>query len=260
MLIKRQQIENRTKEPKYNGAEGIIFIVGIFGADGTANDVENVSSTFKELNFAIYIEWDPTSGLIAGLMKAAAVCDYPARYKYIAFYFAGHGGRDKSDKLFVKGLQLDKSNPEILHIEEYITEPLKVLERFTRLFFFDCCQTTGNGTPFCDDGDAMKIQNPKPLPGMLLVYSTSEGQKSFGDKTNGRIWTYYLCKNLRQNLTIGEVLQKTFITSVVRRRKHFQEPMTVGTDEVLNLILKRGITANFMKYFMEYYYGHTHAL
>ena len=131
MLIKRQEIENRAKEPKYNGAEGIIFIVGIFGADGTANDVENVSSTFKELNFAIYIEQNPTSGLIAGLMKAAAVCDYPARYKYIAFYFAGHGGRDKSGKLFVKGL-----NPEILYIEEYITEPLKGLERFTRLFFF----------------------------------------------------------------------------------------------------------------------------
>ena len=67
-------------------------------------------------------------------MKAAAVCDYPAGYKYIAFYFAGHGGRDKSGKLFVKGLQLDKSNPEILHIEEYITEPLKGLRRFTRLF------------------------------------------------------------------------------------------------------------------------------
>ena len=259
LLIKRQQIENRTNEPKYNGAEGIIFIVGIFGADGTANDVENVSSTFKELNFAIYIERDPTSGLIAGLMKAAAVCDYPARYKYIAFYFAGHGGRDKSGKLFVKGLQLDKSNPEILHIEEYITEPLKGLRRFTRLFFFDCCQTTGNGTPFRDDGDDRKIQNPKPLPGMLLAYSTSEGQKSFGDITNGGIWTYYLCKNLRENLTIREVLQKT-LSSVFRRRKHFQEPMTVGTDEVLNLILKRGNTATFMKYFMEYYYGHTHAL
>ena len=97
----------------------------------------------------------------------------------------------------------------------------------------------------------MKIQNPEPHPGMLLAYSTSEGQKSFGDETNERMWTYNLCKNLREKLTIREVLQETF-SSVAKRRKHFQEPMTVGTDEVLNLILKRGNTATFMKYFMEY--------
>ena len=230
--IKQQQIKNRTEEPDYTRAIGIIFIVGIFGADGTARDVENVASTFKELNFAVYTERDPTSAQIAGLMKAAAACGYPSRYKYIVFYFARHGGRDESGKLFVEGLQLDEENPEILHIEEYIT--LKSLGKFTRLFFFDCCQTTGNGAPFYDGG-GKQAQNPKLHPGILVAYSTSEGQKS----SNGGIWTYYLCKNIRESKTNEEVNSQTF-SDVVKIRKQFQEPMTVCTDDTRNIVLKQG--------------------
>ena len=236
--IKQQQIKNCTEEPDYSRAIGIIFIVGIFGADGTAKDVENVTSTFKELNFTVYIERDPTSAQIAGLIKAAAECGYPSRYKYIAFYFAGHGGRDESGKLFVEGLQLDEKNPEILHIEEYIIDPLKNLNWFTRLFFFDCCQTIGNGASF-RDGGGKQVQNPKPHPGMMVAYSTSEGQKSFGNRTDGGIWTYYLCKNIRESKKIEEVLSQTF-SDVVKIRKQFQEPMTVCTDDTRNIVLKQG--------------------
>ena len=94
VAIKVQQIHNRTHEPAFQRAQGIIFIVGVYGADGTAKDIENVEATFKELNFAVYTERDPPSFQIACLTRAAATCQYPYRYKYIAFYFAGHGGRD----------------------------------------------------------------------------------------------------------------------------------------------------------------------
>ena len=171
-------------------------------------------------------------------MEAAAECTYPTRYEYIAFYFSGHGGRDQAGKLFVKGLQPNKSNPEVLHIEEFIIEPLKGLDKFIRLCFFDCCQTIGNGTPFHDEDDK-KIQNPNPHPGILIAYSTSDGQKSFDDRTNGGIWTYLLCKNLREAQTLQEVLCKTF-DDVAKIRKQFQEPTTICSDEVLQIVLNQG--------------------
>ena len=49
-------------------------------------------------------------------------------------------GEDKSG-LFVKTLEMDKSKP-ILHIEPYIIEPLK------EVFFFNCCQTPGEGSAY----------------------------------------------------------------------------------------------------------------
>ena len=158
-----QQIHNRTHEPAFQRAHGIIFIVGVYGADGTAKDVENVEATFKELNFAVHIETDPTSSQIACLARAAATCQYPYRYEYIAFYFAGHGGRDQSNgKLFIKGLQLDVFDPEILHIEEFIVQPLKEINRLKKLCLFYCCQASGNGRAY-SAGGAGAQQDLKPV-------------------------------------------------------------------------------------------------
>ena len=240
IAIKVQQIHNRTHEPAFQRAQGIIFIVGVYGADGTAKDVENVEATFKELNFAVFIERDPPSSHIACLARAAATCQYPYRYKYVAFYFAGHGGRDQSNgKLFIKGLQLDESDPEILHIEEFIVQPLKEIERLKKLCLFDCCQAPGNGRAYRAGGAG--AQDLKPVPGMLIAYSSSEGQKSFGDNTKGGIWTYHLCMNLRQKVPITEILAKTSNDVAKLKKEEFQDPMTVCSDEFHDIVLSSGI-------------------
>ena len=237
-----QQIENRTHEPAFQRAQGIIFIVGVYGADGTAKDVENVEATFKELNFAVFIERDPPSFQIACLLKAAAACQYPYRYKYIAFYFAGHGGRDESTgKLFIKGLQLDESNHEILHISEFIVQPLKEIKRLKKLCLFDCCQTASSGKAYRNA--SMTAQDLKTFPEMLIAYSASEGQKSFGDNTKGGIWTYHLCKNLKKKEPITKVLSMTS-DDVTMLRKDFQEPVTVCLDEFNDIILNSGTSCN----------------
>ena len=199
--------------------------MGIYSADGTAKDVKNVEATFKELNFAVFIERDPTSDQIACLTRAAAECQYPYRYEYIAFYFAGHGGRDKSTgKLFIKGLQLDESNPEILDMEEFIMQPLKEIKRLKKLCLFDCCQTLNGGRVYYDG--SIDLQDLKPVPGMLIAYSTNEGQKSFGDNLKGGVWTYHLCKNLKIEEPITKVLARTF-DDVTKLREEFQKPMTI---------------------------------
>ena len=106
------KIGNLTQERKFARAKGIIFVVGIFGADGTAEDVENITSTFKELKFAVFSERDLTAEKIACLVAAAAECEFPYKYRYIAFYFAGHGGTDESGEPFIRGLQTDASKRE----------------------------------------------------------------------------------------------------------------------------------------------------
>ena len=231
IAVTKKKIENRIQESEFKTARGIAFIVGIFGADGTDEDVKNVESTFRELNFAVYVEKDPLAEELACLVQAAAECEYPYRFNYVAFYFAGHGGKDDSGKMFVRGLQRDDSEPENLHIDDYIIDPLKGLVQ-TRLFFFDCCQTPGKGNAFRDDHVITK--KPKPHPSQVIAYAANEGQKSFGDKTNGGIWTYNLCKNLKKEEPITTVLAMTF-EDVVEERKDFQEPLTVASVGVLTL-------------------------
>ena len=95
------RIDNLTQEHKFALAKGIIFVVGIFGFAGTAEDVENITSTFKELKFAVFPERDLTAEKIACLVTSAAECKFPYEYHYIAFYFTGHGGTDDTGKAFI---------------------------------------------------------------------------------------------------------------------------------------------------------------
>ena len=182
--INKRKIEACYQEDEFKKSRGIIFIIGVHGADGTAHDVENVESTFRHLNFAVFVVRNPTADEIACLMKAAGDLDYPFRYEYVAFYFAGHGGTDKYGKRFIIGLQKEDSSTksEIIHIDDYIIEPLKPLHadrKLSRLFFFDCCQSESSDiVSFCGS----RGKKSKGHPGQLEAYATNIGQKSWGDK------------------------------------------------------------------------------
>ena len=233
------------REPDFKRAQGIIFVIGIFGADGTAKDVENIERTFKELNFCTYMERDPTAAEIIVLIKAAAKCQYRDGYQFVAFYFAGHGGSDEFGELFIIPQQAVDSKPggDLLHIEKCIVEPLKCLndQGITRLFLFDCCQVQGKATHtmYSSRNIGQDVKRPKLHPGELIAYATSHGQKSFGDQTNGGIWTYHLCKNLQKDLPLVTILAETY-DEIVQKMKDFQEPMTVSKIGALKLIQPRG--------------------
>ena len=135
--IKKQQIKNHYR--KKPDAKGIAFIIGMYGAAGTDVDVKNVSSTFEdELNFAVFTERDPTCTQLACLVKAAATVRYPLNYKFITFYFAGHGGINDSGSPYVIPMQLEGEDKKILHVEEDIVSAFDGTKH-TCLFFFDCC-------------------------------------------------------------------------------------------------------------------------
>ena len=229
VAINKKKIENRWQEPEFSKAQGIIYIVGVYGADGTAQDVENVESTFKKLNFAVFVVRDPTADEVACLMEAAGDLNYPFKYEYVAFYFAGHGGIDKDEKPFIVGLQKDESKPtQVMCIDDYIINPLKPLQEKgkSRLFFFDCCQSKSKGIEFYTGGRGLK---PKPHPGQVVAYATNAGLKSWGDQKHGGIWTHHLCKNLLEySESVTEILTRTN-DDVTKLKGDFQQPYILSS-------------------------------
>ena len=232
-------------EVENGSCQGIIFVIGVLGADGTVRDVENVTTTFKKLEFAVYSVTDPTSSEIIELIEAAAGCKYRLGYKFVAFYFAGHGGRDQSGNAFIKGMKVDNSDAEIVLIEKYIVDPLKHIQSFSgyeiiRLFFFDCCQVAQSTATqnYRGDPDPPSI-TPQSSPNQLIAYATSVGQRSFGDNKNGGVWTYHLCKNLMTKSSLVDVLAQTN-DNVKKERSTFQSPMTVSS--IGKISLNKGIT------------------
>ena len=220
---KKEEIKACYQEDVFKNAQGIIFVVGVDGPDGVELDVKNVESTFKQLNFAVHVVRNPTAMELACLLEAAGNIDYPDKYEYVAFYFAGHGGINKDDKSFVVGLQ--RGNKKVLGIKEYIIEPLEPLhtKHISCLFFFDCCQLkTYAGVEFFSG-----IREMPEYAGEVVAYATNVGQYSSGDKIYGGIWTHHLCKNLRKLVgeTLQNVLARTYV-DVTKTEKSFQEPYT----------------------------------
>ena len=180
-----------------------------------------MSSTFEELNFAVFTERDPTCTQLACLVKAAATVRYPLNYKFITFYFAGHGGINDSGSPYVIPMQLKGEDGKVVRVEEDIVSAFDGTQR-TCLFFFDCCLSSG--TSLRGPGPHNLPKKVKAPPGCLIAYATNVGYKSLGDKIRGGVWTHYLCKHLREPLSITTVLSKTH-DDVRKERKDFQPPM-----------------------------------
>ena len=205
-------------------------------AAGTDVDVDNVSSVFKdELNIAVCIERDPTCTQLACLVKAAAIVRYPINYKFITFYFAGHGGINDSGSPYVIPMRLKEEDRKVLRVEEDIISVFAGIKQIC-LFFFDCCLS---GTSLQEHSS---INHPKPIkapPGCLIAYATNIGYTSAGDKKRGGIWTRYLCKHLRdpEPCTITAILTKTHDDVM---KEHFQPPLfscSIGEVYLKGIIL-----------------------
>ena len=192
-----------------------MFIVGMYGAPGTDVDVKKVQTTFEHhnINFAILPIQSPTSARLSAMIAAASKYGYPFCYKFVAFYFSGHGGTDKDGNPFVQTLSEGR-----VFIKQSIIEPLKKIERI-RLFFFDCClsqpliivgalsdATVRSGG---DTSSAASIKTSDHPLGEVIAYAVSKDQKAYGDPKEGGEWTRRLCVNILKPDPIVTVLAKT---------------------------------------------------
>ena len=155
---------------------------------GTDEDANKVYKTFRnELNFAAYrCENFSCTNLVYLIEAAAKFGNYPLGYKFIAFYYAGHGGIDKSGREFVIPSQQTRGGTKsVLYIKGDIISPLtcesaaKIRDkRFFKkhkknrksLFFFDCCL---NYKPDLNVHGTEKVFNLKYPQDCLVAYATS---------------------------------------------------------------------------------------
>ena len=177
-------------------AQGIIFVIGLFGPAGTDVDVERMSSIFHDdLTFAVYREKVLTCADLACLVKAAAEYDeYPKSYRFIAFYYAGRGGIDSVSEYL---LPMHLRRGDVLYIDDHILSPFTIGNRGDRkvLCFIDCCLSIR--------GDQKKEFNLMAPRNGLVAYVTS---KLGGDKIYGGLWTRYLCKHLTRAESLSTIL------------------------------------------------------
>ena len=198
---------------KNSEAKGIAIVIGISGPEGVELDVTNMASTFKELNFAVITQTDVTASELVSLVNIAAMYFYPLSYKFIVFYFAGHGGVDDRNGLpYVLPLQVLE---EKVYIEQQIFSQFSVenstsLQYRYRIFLFDCCLSS----PSTRSDPENTSKKPKKFKleargGCLVAYSTSRSYKAVGNDYRGGLWTSYLHQNLKYPLAISTILDRT---------------------------------------------------
>ena len=232
---KRKLREKYRDKPE---AQGIIFVVAASGnPGGTDVDVDNICKLFRdELNFATYRIENPSCPELACLIKAAAEVRYPLNYKFIAFYYAGHGGIDESCHEFVLP---DGDIKNKLYIKDDIISPLAAFTRYPRskshlykdrkcLFFFDCCL---NYSPGLDVHGTEKVFNLESPQDCLVAYATSINHKAGGNMTYGGLWTRHLCQRLKTRDLLSAILDRTVedvrndqVTSIEKDNITYQLP------------------------------------
>ena len=234
-------------------AQGIIFDVAILMTDlshhpgGNQTDEFNIMNTFhRELNFTVCPLEDPTPSRLACLLQAAAEFNmYPQCYKFIAFYYSGHGGIDDFGRKYILPEKDDSSHAHVLYIEEDILYHFQFRSNNKDrkcLFFFDCCLGYKKGVPVCGTAPLSSGLNIPCPPKSLVAYATSINHLSQGNDRNGGLWTECLCKHLRNKSTLSKILEDTHHAVEKQSKKHdgstYQSPIHICDPDVGEVCLK----------------------
>ena len=217
-------------------AQGIIFVIGIFGLVGTDDIVERMSAIFHDdLNFAVYREKRVTSTVLACLVKAASeYIEYPESYRFVAFYYAGYGGVDGSGYEYLLPMQSTGGNDvDLLYIENNILSPFRssIPHNCKVLFFFDCCLNSDSNEDDQLTRMTKEFDLKAPSAG-LVAYATSIGHKFSNDKIYVGLWTQYLSVRLTRASSLSSILgdaREDFVKCIRENEYMFPKPR-YGTD------------------------------
>ena len=199
--------KEKIREALTSGCQGMIFLVAMSSAKGANKDIDRMAGIFGELNFAVFPMPNLLANELKDLSQAIAGFQFPQTrfFKYVAFYFAGHGGINRSNgDSFIQAVK-PRHESDRVYISSDIINVIQLGQKEKcLLFFFDCCMSLAP-----DDGkDALPTIN-FTRSNILVARAASFGEKSFGTKDGGGYWTSTLCKYLGDNDLLVAILTKT---------------------------------------------------
>ena len=198
---------------EYPDAQGIAVVLA---ADtdpdcGTIVDYASVGSVFKnQLNFAVFQLFNPfpveVEEIVQTLYSNTNLPWLPDKYKFIVFYFSGHGGMSKNDGTIqiLPCKQIGKT----LQIFPTIIDPLHYLPH-TKLFFFDCCLLEIHKHLQKQDDLVQSDERCLTRGEKVIAFATSKGLGTVATQKEGGIWTKTLVELLPEKKSLQEILGDT---------------------------------------------------
>ena len=198
-------------------AVGFAFVIGI---DGCVSDVEEMSTTFENLNFAVMKQPNMSIQKLESYIKAATKYRFK-NYKFIAFYVSGHGTIDDEGRpCIVQADEIKKS------IEECIVSPFTdVLQEKKCLFFLDCFSSKEHM-----GAKQMKFTF-RPHKQTLIACSSSQIMvASEGSESDRKCWTRHLLETLKSDQPLTAILDHIYdqVVKETTRKKAIQTPYYVS--------------------------------
>ena len=215
--------------------KGLALIMGITTPDapaGVKNDIDNMAKTLESLDILIWRAENACLYGITAMLKVMSEYNFPSAYKFIIFYFSGHGGsvdghpfiftqdnEDDDNKLFVKEGIIDHLLPR---------NTPKIDKSVHRIFLFDCCLVDNTIKKHGQVTRQEDFSIP-PQGNVLVAFATSLTAVARADPNKGGVWTRFLTKNIEEvDLPLTVVLDLTWEDTVLHFNDVFKQQIRQG--------------------------------
>ena len=210
---------------------------------GVENDFKTMTSTFKQLKFAVFPGlFDVSSEYLMSLLRTVArYSRYPDSYRRLVFTFSGHG--------LLHRICTHTGDLEIQSfIDLFEPEAAPLLGNIPKFFFIDACQGDTEMHPIVVPRGGRNIGTlSAPRGNYLIALSTLPQFMAFETKESGGIWMSILSQKLLTSYsTVSVVLEEVNIEMKARLQLHSQgrpcqQPLMSSTiNESVKLLVEAG--------------------
>ena len=206
-----------------------------------------LKKTFEDLNFATWVNKDPTPDKVREAVKIETEYNFPLSFRGVIVYYAGHGESYNEKEFFILPCGDDKH--DYFLVDNDLIAPFqpknkdcRLANRY-RLFLFDCCLKEDVNPGAIATVQTIIESNPylphyQPDVDYTLVAHAAYIRDAKSKFWDGGVWTHCLCDNIKLHAstkTIGAILNKTREDIIKKTAGKVQAPFykSVGGDVML---------------------------